>query len=377
LSKATSRFAVFVLVASFLSLSGCISKIMKADNSESILKTEEFEKQVNIKEVAIDNSSTGTYVRLPGPEPALIPYGSEDAHKDLNKNSKSRKKPVVGRKKRSQESNPGEAMTESTASIAAPSEAPGPRQPAIEDSEGFSGRRPLIDPFRVGEKTVLEVSYFGVVAGDMTVEVKPFVGLNGRKSYHYVGRAESTSVFAVFYAIDDWFETFVDYETLIPSSYALHVKETKQLREARTLFDWTKGRAFFWDKKINEDKKLEEMKQEWDIPAYSQNVFSIGFYLRNFKMEIGKTLAMRLAHEKENLLVTTEVLRREKLSTPMGELDTVVVKPKIELNGNFKPVGDIYIWLTDDDRKFIVRMEAKIKIGKIVAMVKSLERGPP
>ena len=68
-------------------------------------------------------------------------------------------------------------------------------------------------------------------------------------------------------------------------------------------------------------------------------------------------------------------MRREKLKTPMGELDTVVVKPKIELEGVFRLVGDIFIWLTDDDRKFIVRIETKIKIGTIVGAVKSIERG--
>ena len=248
-------------------------------------------------------------------------------------------------------------------------------QPSIEDPEGFAGRRPLKDPFRVGEKVTLEASYFGVVAGEMTLEVRPFVHVNGRKSYNFAGTAISTSVFAMFYAVNDWFETYVDFEKLRPFSYALHVKETKQLREARSLFNWETMKASFLDKKVNAEKQVEEKKQEWALPAFSQNIFSIAYYIRTFQLRPGKKLAIRLSHENENLVVTTEVLRREKLSTPIGEFNTIVTKPKIEINGVFKPVGDIFIWFTDDDRKFIVRMEAKIKIGTVVASVKSLDKG--
>jgi hypothetical protein len=214
-----------------------------------------------------------------------------------------------------------------------------------------------------------------VVAGDLTLETRPFVEVNGRRSYRFLGTAKSTSVFAMFYAVDDWFETFVDYETLIPSSYALHVKESKQLREARTLFDWSKKKAFFWDKKINAEKQLEEKKQEWDLVPYSQNIFTSLFYLRTFQLVPGKKIAFYLAHEKENLYVTSEVLRRERITTPAGSFNTVVIKPKIQLNGHFKPVGDIFFWMTDDDRKLVVRFESKIKIGSIVAVAKKVELG--
>jgi hypothetical protein len=61
----------------------------------------------------------------------------------------------------------------------------------------------------------------------------------------------------------------------------------------------------------------------------------------------------------------------------LGELKTVVVKPKIELNGHFRPVGDIFIWLTDDERKYIVRIESKIQIGTIVTAIKALQPGQP
>jgi len=355
----------------FLSIS-CSNQVLKASRSQEILKNDEFDNAIKVQNISAEPvrpalKASGAYVLLPGPAP--VP-GAFAKLKSAREKAKERR---LARKK---------AVAEPTTVLPAATPAPTPSEvlstvhlPELEDGVGFVGRRPVKDPFRIGEKVTLDVSYFGVSAGDVSIEVRPFVEVNGNKSYHFVGTAVSTSVFAVFYAIDDLFETFVDFNTLLPSSYALHVKETKQLRETRAFFDEKKGLATWWDKKIDSEQKVEERKKEWEIPPYSQNVFSIGYYLRAFQLEVGKKLSIRLAHENENLVVTVDVVRKEHISVPAGEFDTVVVKPKIELNGVFKPVGEFFIWLTDDDRKFFVRTEIKIKIGTIVGVAKSIEPG--
>lgn len=346
-----------VAVLSTAILTSCASKILEAERSQEILRNEEFEKAIQVSEIPSPSvSEVAPSAGEPGPaQPNAGKAPSKGKVPQLAKAvSKSAKGKVV------------------TAAAVAP---PPVHEPDLEDGEGFVGRRPLVDPFRVGEKVTLEMSYFGVTAGDVTLEVRPFVKVNGRKSYFFMGRAVTTSIFAMFYAVDDWFETYVDFDTLVPSSYALHVKESKQLRETRSVFDWKQGVATWWDKKINSEKKVEEQKKTWEIPPFSQNVFSAVFYVRAFQLKPGKKIAFRVAHEGENLVVTAEVLRRERIKTPIGELDTLVLKPKIELDGVFKPVGDIFMWVTDDDRKFLVRVESKIKIGTIVGLVKSIEPG--
>lgn len=360
--------SALILSAGVVALNGCASSILNAEDSDKILQTNDYDKSVDIKEIAVSSAPSGEYVRLPGPAPVegAFPAPASKNPKTAKSATKSVLSPVPT-------ATPLSAQGAAMAKAAAPTA--GARQPSIEDSEGFIGRRPAVDPFRAGEKVTLEVSYFKVVAGDITFENRGLAEVNGRKSYRFAGTAHSTSVFAMFYAIDDWFETFVDYETLVPQSYSLHVKESKQLREVRTLFDWSKKTAKYWDKKINSEKKLEEKNIEWEIPAFSQNVFSAIYYLRTFTLKPGKKIKMRVAHEGKNLELTADVLRREKLSTDAGEFDCVVLKPTIAIDGHFKPVGDIFIWLTDDDRKFLVRVESKIKIGTVVGEIKSLDKG--
>jgi hypothetical protein len=109
------------------------------------------------------------------------------------------------------------------------------------------------------------------------------------------------------------------------------------------------------------------------VKAFSQNVISAAYYLRTFTMKIGKKMAIRVADEGKNIVFTGEVIRKEMLDTDIGRVRTVVIRPKVEVDGVLSPVGEILIWLTDDDRKFMVRAETKIKIGSLVAKVKSID----
>lgn len=378
----TTRRAVVGLVIVAIQIA-CSSKILKSDRSEEILRNEDFEKAVVVREVpaptpALNSApspatsgtpSTALIVAFESPAPSASPVPQATPMAEVTPSPT----PTPDKKSRNGKHTKSAGVVIENKTVA-PSATPH-REPALEDAEGFNGRRPIADPFRAGEKTVFEVSYFSVVAGDMTVEVQPFVEVNGRLSYRFSGTAKSTSVFAMFYAVDDRYESFVDYATMVPFSYSLHVKESNQLRETRTLFNWDQSRAYFWDKKINPDETVEEKKADWQIPAYSQNVFTAVYYLRTFTLRPGKKINFRVAHENENLVVSAEVIRREVLSTPAGDFNTIVVKPKIELDGVFKAVGDIFLWLTDDDRKILVRLESKIKIGKIVAVAKQVEYG--
>jgi hypothetical protein len=327
------RINFFIFLGAVL-VSGCSSKVLHVDNSEKMLKIDAYDKSLKVKEIA------------PPPQATVVTA-------DTKKTSeiKKVKTEVVKKNKK-----------------------PAKKLPTLEDAEGFDGRRPIQDPFRPGEKTTLKLSYFNIVAGSMVVEVLPFVEVNGKKSYHFQIQGTSNSLFSSFYAVDDSAETFMDYDQMVPYNMSIHVKETKQLREVRSYFDWKNMKAKFWEKKITKTSGVEEKNLEWKIEPFSQNVFSAAFYLRTFKLEPGKTIEFRVSDNEKNMVVKGHVLRREKIATAVGELDTIVVKPEIQIDGIFKPMGDVYFWLTDDDRKFIVRIESKIKIGTITAAVSEIHR---
>lgn len=336
---------IFFLVFAALVMSSCSTAVLEVENSDKLLKIDDYDKSLKIKETAQPK------------QPEAAP--------EIKSIVKKESTPAETPKK-------AETKKESEKKVAEKSQKLKKKQPSLEDSEGFDGRRPIVDPFRVGESVTLKLSYFNVTAGEMTVAVLPFKEVNGKKSYHFQVTGKSNSFFSSVYAVDDKAETFLDYETLLPYNMAIDVKESKKLSTIRSYFDWKKMKGHFWEKKITKKNGVEEKNLEWDIEPYAQNIFSAAFYLRAFTLTPGKVIQFRVSDNKKNMIVKGHVVRRETLKTDIGELKTVVVKPEVEIDGIFKPMGEVFFWLTDDDRKFIVRIESKIKIGTIVGSLKEI-----
>ena len=98
---------------------------------------------------------------------------------------------------------------------------------------------------------------------------------------------------------------------------------------------------------------------------FSQNVISVFFYIRNFQLKVGKVIKFPLTDEDNNMILEAHVIRQEVIDTDNGKIDTYVVAPKVTIEGKFKPVGDVFLWFTNDDRKQIVRVESALKIGTL------------
>jgi hypothetical protein len=333
------KVLAFVFIFSSL---GCANKVLKYKDTEGLKKNEEFEKVVKIEEVP-------TLAEVPPKiQPPLEP---------------KTKTPVVKKEKKPKLKKP---KTEKV-------EVPLRRQPELESDKGFSGRRPIVDPFRVGEQVKHRVKYFKVSAADLTFEVKPFVNVNGVKSYQFLTAIKTMSLFESFYAVDDHVVTLVDYETLLPSVFSLHVKETGQIKEARSFFDHQKNRATYWEKKVTEKNGVQEKRQEWDLLPYAQNIFSAVFYMRNFHWEVGTENAFVVSDDEKNLVFKAKAIRKETLNTEAGTFEAIVLKPEVTLKEKFQPIGDVFIWISNDERKYILRIETKIKIGTLVSEVYSIK----
>ena len=358
------RSAPWIYIAA-ATICGCAS-IIHYENIRKLESNEEYDQKLQVKHIAPSPSPS-----MSGAQPTPVPSPSGQVTKE-----KTSAKPAPSTKKISSKKEKKEAKKKPVkVKGMIVKDEPGPRQPDLEDSLGFNGRRPINDPFRVGEEVDLAVTYLRMTAGHLKIKVMPFVEVNGEKAYHFQIRAKTNEFFSKFYATDDYADTYLNYQTLLPYNLETHVRESKQLKEIRSFIDHVNLKADYWEKKVTKEHGEESKKLQWDILPYTQNVISAAFYARIFQLIPGKTVKFRLTDEGKNIVFQGHILRKEKLSTPMGELNTVVAKLDFEVDGVFKPVGDIYMWLTDDDRKFIVRIESAIRIGTLVAKLHSIERG--
>ncbi|MCC6276553.1 MAG: DUF3108 domain-containing protein [Oligoflexia bacterium] len=342
MNKRLGLASVLMVVVTPLS-GGCAGKTLREENM-TVAPITEYDARVTVKPLETPAPESAKQVVKPKPTPQLGLEGSKKKPKE-----KSLK-----------------AVDNS-----------GKRLPEMEDSEGFSGRRPIVDPIRAGEKVTMVVSYFGVAAGEVTLEVRPFVEVNGRKAYHFHSDVKTSSLFNAFYKVDDQVDGYMDFEQLVPVSFTLSVNESKQLREVRQFFDWKTRKADFWERKVTKEDGTEEKKKGWDLIPFSQDVYSAVHYIRFFQLRDGKTYSYPVSDDFKAWEVKATVIRRETIKTELGPMKAILIQPQVAREGVFKPMGEVNFWYSDDERKFPLRFEAKIKIGKLVGVIKALERGGP
>ena len=350
---------LFISTLTLISLS-CSTGFLKYQGEKDIFKNSDFEKKVQIKtdEASADLSTTPKPNK---PEPDLVPVVLKE---------KALKTPPLHVKVKVAKEKPSATKLVPLAVSTA-------RQPELEDNEGFEvgSRRPKVDPFTENEVIVHSVSYFAAEAGKLTFKVKPFVEVNGRKSYNFLTDLKTSRLFSSFYSVDDQVETYVDFEDLTPHVFKLHIKESGQLREGQSYFDHKTLKATYWETKFTEKKGHEKKQQEWEILPFSQNAFSGIFYMRIFKWEVGKQYSFRVADDEKNIVFKGTALKKEKITTPAGEFDAIQIKAQIVSRGALEQAGDVYFWLSDDAHKYMLRIEAKIKIGTLVSEVIEIKPG--
>jgi hypothetical protein len=240
----------------------------------------------------------------------------------------------------------------------------------------FPERRPKVDPVWVGEKQTLEITYIGLAAGEFTMEVLPNKKIGTRDVYHLKGSAKSSSVMNLFYRLNDTVESFWDYRGIFSHRFHMLLDQTRQTRDALELFDSEKKQVFYSNRRNHIEKGYSESKEYMDMVPFPQDSFSAIYYVRTLPLEDGQVYSFPVVSEGRGWECVVTVVRREMMDTPLGKVRTIVLKPQTRYQGVMKQEhGDSFIWVTDDERRFIVRLEAKVKVGSVAASLKKVELG--
>lgn len=214
----------------------------------------------------------------------------------------------------------------------------------------------ILFPWGVGEKLTFSIRWGIITCGYAHMEVKEVVRLGGRDTYRIVTTARSAQFFDPFFKVRDRIESYVDSEKLYTVRYEQSNREGSYKKDTTIIYDHIHKVAY-------------ENKYKFDITEGVQDVLSSLYYLRTKKLKVGKKFEFDVGTGKKNWPLEVEVIGKEKIKVPAGEFETFVVVPKLREEGIFKAKGDLKVWLTDDERKFPVKMRSKIEIGSITAVL--------
>ena len=181
-------------------------------------------------------------------------------------------------------------------------------------------------------------------------------------------QVHSTPVISAFYKVDDHSESMIINGA--PVNFRIKQREGKYRSDKETVFDPEKKHVTFFNYiKGTKDEYPIQSAELWDL-------ISGFYYLRTQPFTVGKTIYIDIFDSDKFFQAEVIVIGKEQIKFSETQiLDTVKVKPVLKSEGLFQNKGDILIWLTDDDNKTPVKVETKVPLGKVTAILKSLETG--
>lgn len=206
-----------------------------------------------------------------------------------------------------------------------------------------------------------DIYWLGIYAGNATLEA---YNVNGM--IRIITHVQSAPLISAFYKVEDFAESKV--VDGLPYNFRVKQKEGRYTSDKETIFDIPNNKIIFYNyKKGNKTEHNITNADLWDV-------LSGFFYLRTKQIIIGTPIYINIFDSNKFYKTAVHVIRKENINVlPLGDVQTVLIKPELQTEGIFKKTGDIYIWLTDDDEKIPVKIETKVPVGNVVAELKKLE----
>jgi hypothetical protein len=218
---------------------------------------------------------------------------------------------------------------------------------------------------RVGETLTYDAKYDGplfVSAGGRGImTVAGIDTVNGRAAYHVVFTFEGG---LLWFHVRDRYDSWIDCERFISLRFWQELYEGKRHRSRH--YDIFPDRGVF----------VENDKPERRTVAEPLDEAALLYAIRTMPLDSGGRYDIPRYFIPDRNPVTLIVKRREKVALKAGKFDAVVVQPLIKTTGLFGEGGQAELWFSDDERRYLLRLTAKVSFGTVRLTLRSIETPP-
>lgn len=235
----------------------------------------------------------------------------------------------------------------------------------------WSRSKPLIF---VGEEMEIDVKYFNVTAGKVILRTLENTQIGDRDTFHFRADLKSAPFYAYIYELNDYLESFMDVETLLPLKYTLIQRESGQEVDDLQIFDFEALKTYFFYKRLKEGKTKKEQKKKF-IPAYFQDSFSALFFARGLPLKKGDVYEFPIVTRAKVWIVKFTVKGEEMVKVKGKNVKGIKIDAETRFPGVLKKKGDINFWFSADQQRRILKFEAKVKLGTIYGELARYKEG--
>jgi hypothetical protein len=221
----------------------------------------------------------------------------------------------------------------------------------------------LAAPFSEGERLVYEISWLGMNVGTGILEVKPDQVHENKEALRIISTARSNDLISVFFPVEDRIESVMD-----ANHYFSYLIKVTQRHGSRRVY-----KEILFDQELHQAAMIYKGKTRlYSIPPQVQDSLSSLYFFRTLgDLTVGQSVFIDVHESKKNWRLEVQILGREKVTVPLGTFDTIKVKALVRYEGVLMDKGDVYLWITDDERRIPVLMKGRIVIGNVTAALAS------
>lgn len=213
---------------------------------------------------------------------------------------------------------------------------------------------------RVGESLVYDVKFGGLDVGSARMEVLGVEDVRGRAAWHTRLAIDGR---VLGYAVRDVLESWIDVQSGASLRFVKNSAQgsTQRVRRYEILPEQGVYRRDDRPAQPTVTKPLDEA--------------AFVYFLRNEPLQPGRRYDYPHFFMPDRNPVTVSVLRHEPVSVPAGRFDTVVLRPSFRTEGVFAEGGRAEIWLSNDDRRWMVQLVTHLKFGTLSLRLREARLG--
>ncbi len=215
--------------------------------------------------------------------------------------------------------------------------------------------------FKDGEWFQFRVHYGIFNASYITLELEADT-INEVPVFHAKGYGATVGLARFLYKVEDYYDSYFSKEDGLPLKFTRNINEGGYTKNVEIQFNHKERIA-----KINDKKNKKRLQVE--INAKAQDLISSFYYLRNVKntssMKVGESVEINMFFDEENYLFKLKLLGIETLKTKFGNIRCRKYIPYVQSGRVFESQESVILWVSDDQNKIPVRVQANLVIGSI------------
>jgi len=223
--------------------------------------------------------------------------------------------------------------------------------------------------FFPGEELAYDLRYLGLKAASARIVVGRELEREGVAVWPLIAEVQTESVFRL-YAVDDRFVSW--WEPLAGRSQGFELRSVQNGKRRRQSVRI--DRASTAHVTTQEGVSAERHRTHGVNPS-ALDVASATFALRNVPLKVGGTYELPIftGSKQFNLKLTLE--SKEQLKTRMGMREVYRARAETRFSGKLAAKRDMWVYITTDPAHLVVRIDAELGFGSVVADLTSWKPG--